>query len=241
MSLTTSISTNQTICGCDGGITIFSYDGNPPYSYSIDNGLSFTKIPIFSNLCEGNYVIQVKDISGITTTDFATLNPPSNPITYTVYLKTTSEVINKSPNQLTTQYKTSVNVFPLLQSGVTISFKLSHSNLFKSSPNSYSSSGTSNSELVIDSITIPNSSSGTTTGSTFNPIPGCQGETLYLTTFNEEWTTLNYTLGTQFELTTIDVVNKNEFINCYIGNSEHKFSISNLSISGCNCCSVITS
>jgi len=241
MSLFSEVTINQTNCGCDGGITIFAYGGYPPYTYSINNGLTYYKFPIFANLCEGNYVTVVNDISGNSSTNFVTLNPPSNPITYTIYLNTTSQIISTSPTQTTTEYKTSVNVFPALTSGITISFKLSHSKIFQTSPNDDSSSNTSNSILVIDTNTIPNTSSGTTTGSTFNPIPGCQGETLYLTTFNEEWSSLSYTLGTSFELTTTDTINRNEFIDCYISNSQHNFSISNLSISGCGCCSVITS
>jgi len=240
MSLSSEVSINQTICGCDGGLAIFASGGYPPYSFSINNGLNYNAFPIFNNLCEGNYVVITNDISGNSSTNFVTLNPPSNPTTYTIYLNTTSQIISTSPTQVITEYKTYVNVFPTLQSGVTISFKINHSNLYQSSPNEFSSSGTSNSSLIIDTITIPNTSSGTTTGSTFNPIPGCQGETLYLTTFNEEWSSLSYTLGTEFELTTIDIVNKNEFIDCYIGTSQHNFTISNVSISGCGCCSAVT-
>lgn len=240
MALDSTITINQSICECDGGITIFANGGTPPYSYTINGGLTYSKFPIFNNLCEGNYVVTTTDISGNTSTNFITINPPSNPITYTIYLNTTSQIISTSPTQVITEYKTYVNVFPILQSGITISFKINHSNLYQSSPNEFSSSGTSNSSLVIDTITIPNTSSGTTTGSTFNPIPGCQGETLYLNTFNEDWSSLSYTLGTEFELTTIDIVNKNEFIDCYIGTSQHNFSISNVSISGCGCCSVVT-
>lgn len=241
MSLFSEVTINQTNCGCDGGITIFAYNGYPPYTYSINNGLSYYKFPIFSNLCEGNYVVITNDISGNSSTNFVTLNPPSNPITYTIYLNTTSQIISTSPTQTITEYKTYANVFPALSSGITISFKLSHSKIFQTSPNNNSSSNTSSSVLVIDTNTIPNTSSGTTTGSTFNPIPGCQGETLYLTTFNEEWSSLSYTLGTDFELTTTDTIYRNEFVDCYISNSQHNFSISNLSISGCGCCSVITS
>ena len=241
MSITTTISVNQTICGCDGGLTVSTIGGNPPYSYSINNGISFNNFPIYTNLCQGNYIIVVNDISGNTSTNFATLNPPSNPITYTVYLNTTSKIINTSQSVITKEYTTSVVIFPELNSGTTVNFSLNHSQLLSSSPNLNSATGTTTSVLEIDTIPISATTSGITTGSTFNPIPGCQNQTLYLTTYNETWDSINITSNTTFTLTTTDTLYKNEFVDCYIGNSEHKFSLSNLSINGCSCCSVITS
>lgn len=240
MPIFSNLSINQTICGCDGGLTISVFGGSPPYSYSIDNGITFNSFPIYTNLCQGNYTIVVNDVSGETTTNFATLNPPSNPITYTVYLSTSSQNLVSSPNQQTIEYVTSISVFPPLPSGTTISFKLNHSNLVKSSPNITSASGSSNSQLVIDSTTISASTSGSTTGSTFNPIPGCQDQTLYLKTFNNVWNNVSVTYGTEFTLTTTDTLYKNDFVDCYIGSSEHTFSISDLSISGCSCCTIIS-
>jgi hypothetical protein len=241
MALDSTITINQTICGCDGGITISANGGNPPYSYTINGGLSYNKFPIFTNLCQGNYVVTTTDISGNTFTNFGTINPPSNPITYTIYLNTSSQTISTSQSLNIVEYVTSVSVFPELPSGITISFKLSHSNLLQSSPNINSISGNTNSQLDIDSIPISITSSGFTTGSTFNFIPGCQAETLYLNTYNEEWSNISYTYGTEFKLTTVDTLYKNDFVDCYIGTSTHNYSISNLSISGCGCCTVITS
>jgi len=241
MSLNSTITVNQTICGCDGAITISAFDGYPPYQYSIDNGITSKPFPIFTNLCKGNYVVTTTDISGGSFTNFVTLNPPQNPITYTIYLNTTSQTINSSPSQKTEEYVTKVSVFPKLSDGVTINFKLSHSNLVKSSPNLNSVSAITNSSLVIDTIPISITTSGTSTGSTYNSIPGCQNQTLYLTTYNEEWSNISLTNNTDFTLTTTDILYKNEFVDCYIGNSQHTFSLSDLVITGCNCCNVITS
>lgn len=241
MSISSQITINQTNCGCDGGLTIYANGGNPPYTFSINNGITFNNFPIFSNLCEGNYIIVINDISGNTNTNFATLNQPSNPINYSVYLSTTAQIITTTQSQTTTQYTTSLNVFPTLPSGITITFDLLHSNISKSSPNLLSSTATTSSSLVVDMITISATTLGSSTGSTFNPIPGCQGQTLYLDTFNETWTGISITNNTTFELTTITNIYKNEFVDCYIGTSDNTFSISNISISGCGCCNVISS
>ena len=241
MSISSQITINQTNCGCDGGLTIYANGGNPPYTFSINNGITFNNFPIFSNLCEGNYIIVINDISGNTNTNFATLNQPSNPINYSVYLSTTAQIITTTQSQTTTQYTTSLNVFPTLPSGITITFDLLHSNISKSSPNLLSSTATTSSSLVVDMITISATTLGSSTGSTFNPIPGCQGQTLYLDKFYETWTGISITNNTTFELTTITNIYKNEFVDCYIGTSDNTFSISNLSISGCGCCNVISS
>lgn len=240
MALFSEITLNQTNCGCDGGITILANGGTPPYSFSIDNGLTYQKFPIYDNLCQGNYVVVVSDVSGETFTNFTTLNPPTNPITYTLFLTTTSELINISPTLTTIQYSTKTNIFPDLQDGVSISFDLTHSDLSKSSPNSFSSTATSVSQLTIDSIIITASTSGVSTGSTFNPIPGCQDQTLYLNTFSEGWSGLTINNTSDFNVTTTTSLYKNEFVNCYIGDIMPTFSISNLSISGCNCCVVVS-
>lgn len=240
MSLFSEITINDTNCGCDGGMTIFADGGFPPYSFSIDNGLTFQMFPIYNNLCQGNYVVIVNDVSGQTFTNFATLSPPSNPITYTLYLNTTSELIGISPSVTITQYLTKVNIFPELQSGVTISFNLTHSNLLKSSPNNLSASATSVSQLTIDTVVISATTTGTTTGSTFNPIPGCQDQTLYLETYNEQWNSLSVNSISDFSLVTTTSLFKNEFVSCYIGEINPTFSISNLTISGCNCCVVVS-
>jgi hypothetical protein len=240
MALVTNITTNQTICGCDGGLTIYSSGGNPPYSYSIDNGLTFNSFPIYSNLCEGNYVVIVNDISGETTTNVVTLQQPQDSVTYQVYLNTTSNVISSSPSETTTEYLTTLNVFPSLVNNINLNFTLNHSFLTKSSPNFSSTTTTSVSQLSINSTILSASTSGITTGSTYNPIPGCQGQTLFLETFNETWPSINYNFGDSFSLITTTTLYKNDFVDCYVGDGIHTFSLSNLTINGCDCCNIIT-
>jgi hypothetical protein len=241
MPIFNTITLNQTNCSCDAGITINTSGGNPPYSYSIDGGISFRNSPIFTNMCSGNYVVIVKDVSGETSNNFITINPPQDKIAYNVYLSTSEKITQESNNFVSKQYITTLNFFPTLPDNVSVTFDLIHSNIQKSGPNDYSFSSTTTSVLDINMVTTSNSYSGSTTGLTNNLNSGCQSENVYITTFMEGWNSLTMTNSDSFVLSTTTNLYKNETILCYIGTSDEYFSISNLSISGCTCCTIVTS
>jgi hypothetical protein len=88
MPLNTSIYINQGICGCDASFVINSFDGIPPYSYSIDAGVSYRNTPLFTDLCHGTYTIVVKDSLSAVTTNTIVLNKANEPITYSIFLNT---------------------------------------------------------------------------------------------------------------------------------------------------------
>ncbi len=57
-----SIDVDHPDCGMSNGlITLFGSGGNPPYSYSIDNGATFGTSNVFNNLVPSNYLIVIKD------------------------------------------------------------------------------------------------------------------------------------------------------------------------------------
>lgn len=58
---------------CDGDLTITASGGTPPYSYSIDNGVTFQSANPIIGLCAGNYDIVVIDASGCTHHDSVTI------------------------------------------------------------------------------------------------------------------------------------------------------------------------
>jgi hypothetical protein len=238
MTLFSSVYVNQGICGCDGSFAVTVNNGVPPYSYSIDSGVSFKNTPLFTNLCPGIYTVVVKDSLSSTSTNTITLSTPNNPISYGVYLTTTSSVLQDNGVTLTTKYVTTVSVSPSLPDGVYVTFDLIHTNSSKTSPVSSASTTTTNSLLVIDTVTILPSLTAVTTGSTFNPIPGCQSETLYVNTSTDSWNSVTFSGSTNFLLTTTTSVVKNIDTNCYYSTSEEFYTLSNLNIYGCSCCNV---
>ncbi|CAN5729381.1 hypothetical protein BH11BAC4_BH11BAC4_13090 [soil metagenome] len=75
--------TNTSLCTADGSIQLVASGGTGPYTYSIDNGVSYQASSSFSNLSANTYQCVVKDSKGCTGTVNATIN--LNPITVTAY------------------------------------------------------------------------------------------------------------------------------------------------------------
>jgi hypothetical protein len=239
--LTIMITKNQTICGCDGGLTLKGIGGVPPYSYSINGGLTYRNIPMFSNLCSGSYNVIVADSTGKVVSSTVSLDSPSQPITYNVKLVTSPLTVEANKTTLTKQYITTVSVTPSLPDGVYLTFKLNHLNLSKSSPNQESSSVNTVTVLTIDDIEYFPSSTSSNDDSIINTVAGCQSENVWLTSNNEVWDSITINNTNTFKIVTETTVTRNEFINCYVGTSDESYSLSNLKITGCNCCTVITS
>jgi hypothetical protein len=222
-----NVTQNQTMCGCDGGLTISSDGGTPPYTYSIDGGMTYKTIPVFSNLCSGSYNIIVTDNNGILTSKTIILNPPSKPTTYSVSLNTTSELVENSNTSIGKKYTTTLNISPSLPDNVSLTFDIGHLNTSKSSPQFDSSISESSSELLINGEGVKSifSEDSSETPST---IPGCQSNKVYINSKTEKWEQITITNTDTMVLNTRTVVIKNESVNCYIGTSDEKYSLSNL-------------
>lgn len=54
-------------CISNGSIDVIAWGGNGTYQYSIDNGVTYTSNPVFTNLIAGTYSILVKDARNCTT------------------------------------------------------------------------------------------------------------------------------------------------------------------------------
>lgn len=238
MALNLNFSVNKTICGCDGAITLVASGGYTPYSYSIDGGVTYKNSPIFTNMCGGNYIAVVVDLSGQTTNKLVTIDNPSGKTTYFVSLLTSDKILSTTNTLQIKEYNTTLQVTPTLPNNVYITFDILRTSTLNSSPSFSSATKTSTSILTYNSSAITYSYSGQVTGETYNTIPGCQNYTLYTDSLTEVWSNLSYSNGDSITITTIDYNYKNNETICYIGDSYEVFSIGSLKIFNCNCCNV---
>lgn len=234
-------SVNQPNCGCDGNIIINTQNlnGTPPYTYSINNGSTYTTSPFFNNLCTGIYNIVVSDVDSVVYGNIVTLNAPIPPTTYNISLNTTNTTPTNTTYTLTKEYITTINVIPPLPNGVSITFDLIHNNNFKSSPNENTSALVTNTIITKNSSIIVYNSSGNTTGTTVNFTPGCQDLTVYQTGLTETWMSLTMVNTDSLVINTTTSVTKSEYNLCTVGESTDTYSLLNAYINGCDCCNII--
>ena len=232
---------NQPNCGCDGNIIINTQNlnGTPPYTYSINNGSTYSNTPFFNNLCTGIYNIVALDSNSVVYGNTATLNAPVPPTTYNISLNTTVNTTTNTTYILTKEYTTTISVTPPLPNGVSITFDLIHNNNFKSSPNENTSTLVTNTTITKNSSTIVYNSSGDTTGTTVNTTPSCQDLTVYQTGLTENWVSLTMNNTDSIIINTSTSVTKSEYNLCTVGESTDTYSLLNAIINGCDCCNII--
>ena len=120
-----SVISDEVCKGNENGAVILTADGGyPPYQYRVQNILpypAYSNVGIFNGLSSGNYLGEVQDNSGNTTTTVFTINQGEDSTTYTVSL--TSNVTNSSNGTRTWNYGVQIN--PALSAGEDITFNLS--------------------------------------------------------------------------------------------------------------------
>lgn len=232
------ISKNNPICGCNGNINIYATEGFPPYIYSVDSGLTFHNAPSFKNLCDGLYTVTTIDVSGNTVTSSVTLDRSPLPVVYSVILNKGERTTVNTTNVNTKVTDITITVTPPLPDSAYITFDLVHTNTFSCSPTSTAATVSTNSILTKNTTGVTVSSSGTTTGTTFNTYPGCQDQTVFINTYSEQWSGLQINNTDSFSLSTSTTVTKNVDVSCYYYAVGENYSVANLSISNCSCCRV---
>jgi hypothetical protein len=233
------VSINQPTCLCDGSVIFNVNLDNPPYSYSIDDGVTYSSSPIFTNLCSGIYILSVVDSLGETFSDTITLNKPEMATTYSILLNTTISTPVSNELSLVKSYETTIQVIPPLPDGATITFDLIHTNSFYSSPTSGTSVLTTG--TVLNKNVTPITIGSTITGQTqsVNTTPGCQSDFIYQSNIDDTWNSLTLTNTDTITISTTTRVDKTTTGLCVVGYSNDSYSISNAVISGCDCCSLI--
>ena len=230
------VSINQPTCFCDGSIVFNVSLDNPPYSYSIDNGVTYSSSPIFTNLCSGIYLLSVSDYLGNVFSKTITIDKPEMATTYTLSLNTTKTTPIINEISLVNSYETTVTVTPPLPDGTTITFDLIHDNNFYSSPTSGTSVLTTGTILNSNFTTIPVSLTSTGNTKLVNTTPGCQSDFIYQSDINEVWNSITLTNTNTIVISTTTRVDKTTTGLCVVGYSNDTYSISNAIISGCDCC-----
>ena len=124
--LSISISKDNATCAspknCDGSISLYAFNGIPPYSYSIDNGLTYQSSGIFNGLCANNYTVIVQDSNGdIVNGGVVPVGADNNPVNYSISTQLLNNVSYSQGNQVASW---KVNITPPLPSGVTMTFQL---------------------------------------------------------------------------------------------------------------------
>lgn len=237
LPLVLNVSKNNPTCECDGSIVFLPSGGQTPYQYSIDNGVTYSNSPLFNNLCSGNYTLVLKDDLGTLTYLSETLIDTSVNTTYSVIVTTTSNTISSTSQSNTKQYTTSITVSPPLPSGVSISFDVLHTNLFKRTE-LITTILTNN--AVLNKNGVPQSSPLTTVGNGFstNTLPGCQSKLVYEQTTNDVWSSVTMGMGDTISIDTTTTVSWS-IADCLVAEATDTFSISNLTIGGCSCCNAV--
>ena len=232
-------SVNQPTCICDGSI-IFDVDlDNPPFTYSIDNGVTYSSSPIFTNLCSGTYILAVLDSLGNVhlSSEIVKTEVPST--TYTISLYTTNTKPVNNNVSLANSYETKIVVNPPLPNGTTITFDLIHNNNFYSSPNSGTSILTTSTLLYKNGDEVLLTSTSNSVNQSVNTAAGCQLDYVYQSNISDVWSSLSITNSDTITISTSSRVDKTTTGKCVVGYSNDNYSISNPVISGCDCCSII--
>ena len=106
---------------CNGTISVAAAYGVPPYTYSIDNGVTYQASNIFATLCPNTYTVITKDSSGSTLSRNVSITYDNVPTNYTIGLVTTGTL---NPSRGTEVAYWQVQVTPALPVGVSIYFNL---------------------------------------------------------------------------------------------------------------------
>lgn len=84
--LSLQLSKNDSTCTNDGSIIVTPLGGLPPYSYSLDGGITTQVSPIFQNLGPGSYFVSVIDSFGVMQSQNITISQQFTNTTYIVML-----------------------------------------------------------------------------------------------------------------------------------------------------------
>jgi hypothetical protein len=180
-----TIRVNNPECGCDGSLMVSPFGGTSPYEYSIDGGSTFDATTIYNGLCQGTYIVYVRDSSGFTYSETVTLSAPTSSVNYVLTM------LYLGGNSF------EVNISPSLSIGTTVTFDVIHENTFNVGPSPSSATYNNTVTLNVNSVPVPYTPPPVL--NQLSPVPQpfpCQGSFQYNSTKQFTWVSLNMTFGT---------------------------------------------
>ena len=224
----------------NGSVILIGSGGHEPYSFRLQNVSpypSYSITGIFNNLTPGNYLGEIQDASGNTSSTIFTIQQGEVVVNYTVSL--TSNITNNGTGTRTWNYGVQVN--PSLPSGVSLTFDivLTHIQQYRDqgiATFSYDHEITKNGSINIPYTTSPETTVTTPTTCQTKPtndITDTFTDTAYNVTYGSTDTSLN---GTVTQTVTIDGQGLSCLPDCrMVGTYNTSLQVSNLSISGTEC------
>jgi hypothetical protein len=232
--------TNSTCNGtqnCNGSISVTTSYGLAPYTYSINNGVTYQSSNIFNGLCPNTYTVLVKDSVGSVLSKIATLGYDEAPVTYTIGVAL-NNVIDVDSSQKISNWK--VNVTPALPVGTSITFDLNVSN-----SKQYQGPGTGvisgNTIVTKNGANVPGTSSTPTLQ--ISPRPNCSPYQTTATTSSSVYT-ITMNSGDVVSGTSTSIISVTDPVNAQNGCvttlvQDILVSTSSPVKNGCSCCSVV--
>lgn len=241
----TSQSSSETCRGSGNGAVILTADGGtPPYEYRVQNVSpypTYSVSGIFNNLSAGNYLGEVIDDNGSTTSTVFTINAGEIGINYTVSL--TSNVINNVYGSRTWNYGVQVN--PPLQTGEQLTFDIVLTHLRKYRDTGISNFNYTHTITKNNNLNIPYTTSSTNTTNVSTPC-NTKPTIEYTETFTNTASSITFGYGDTSlngDVTQTVTIDGNG-INCsqdcrMLGVYNTTLQITNLSLTGSNCSQAI--
>ena len=243
VTLTAENSSCNTTTNCNGSITVNASYGVAPYSYSINNGVTFQTGSVFTNLCPGTYTILTNDATNSTNSQTITVGYDTQPITYQLSLSantSAAQTITTDNYASSTTYLKAV-VTPPLPIGLTIGFDLT-----VSSVKTYNGPGTG---VITDTINITEGGilktpSTTSSISQTGDRPNCNPESQVVTTEADTYsllmTSTSDILITDRSMLQITDGEAGAQSNCLTNLTQTIYAqFTTPFIRGCDCCSVV--
>jgi hypothetical protein len=236
-------STCDGVQNCDGTITISASYGTPPYSYSINNGLTYQSNGLFFGLCPNTYTIITKDSLNNTVNNSVTIGFNQEPIVYQLAVNLmANQTQNVSlPNYNSTTTYLNITSNPPLPVGVTLEFNLNFTSIKTINGPGFGTISDNISVSQNGNIISPTTQQSPVTE--INSRPFCSPETQEVTTETESYScvlsnTSTVTITTQSLLVITDgEISQNS---CVTNLEQTIFAgISSQIIKGCNCCTVV--